>query len=290
MNERPPTLPIARLILVFLLSLTAGCSRLGAFDAVIPKDSGSHLAASDIAYGDQPRQKLDVYMPDSAARGTVVFVYGGSWNSGDKSDYGFVGKALASRGYATVILDYRLVPDVRYPVFVQDTAAAIAWASRNMASLGVKPRKLYVVGHSAGAYNAMMVAIAPEFLAREGLSTAALSGAVGLSGPYDFLPLDVDETREAFAGIKDLKRTQPVDRVVRATPIAPAFLATGDADTLVMPRNTYALASRLRAAGKSVQSKTYPGVDHTGTLLAIAKPLRDRAPVLDDVVSFLDAH
>ncbi len=276
-----------------LLALSlAGCSPLGAFNAVIPKDRGVTVVARGVSYGPEPRQKLDIYAPPEGAgnNGVVVFVYGGSWNSGSKSDYAFAGRAFAAQGFVTMVFDYRLVPAIRYPVFVEDSAKAVAWAYRNAATYGGDQKRLYLVGHSAGAYNAMMVALAPQFLQAEGLSPSILRAAAGLSGPYDFLPLDVDSTREAFSRAPDLPATQPINyvRPGRATP--PIFVATGDADDLVKPRNTRALAAVLRGAGHRVEEKYYPGIDHAGTLLAIAKPLRKNAPVVEDVAGFFKAN
>jgi acetyl esterase/lipase len=266
-----------------------GCSRLGAFNAVVPKDGDVAGVVHGIAYGTDARQKLDIYTPDGgASKGVVVFFYGGSWNSGARQEYGFAGRALASRGFTTVVFDYRLVPEHRYPVFVEDGAKAVAWVHRNIAAHGGDPRRIFLVGHSAGAYNAMMVTLAPEFLRAEGLEPGIVKAVAGLSGPYDFLPLQVDETREAFKGVADLERTQPVNRVVRGRYAPPMLLAHGDADTLVYPRNSKRLAALLRRTGHAVEEKYYPDVDHVGTLLAISKPLRDRAPVLEDVVRFLE--
>lgn len=275
-----------------MLVLVSACSRLGAFNAVIPKDGGVTTAARDVAYGTDQRQKLDIFVPAdaTASKGVIVFFYGGSWNSGARQEYGFAARAFASRGFTTVVFDYRLVPQYRYPVFVEDGAKAVAWTYRNIATYGGDPRRIFLVGHSAGAYNEMMVALAPEFLRAEGLTPSIVKAVVGLSGPYDFLPLAVDETREAFKGVADLPRTQPVNRVARGQYVPPMLLAHGDADTLVYPRNTKALAAVLRRTGHAVEEKYYPGVDHVGTLLAMSKPLRDRAPVVDDVVEFLEAH
>lgn len=269
-----------------------GCSALGAFNALIPQDGGTTLVARDVTYGPDPRQKLDIYVPANATTSTpvIVFVYGGSWNSGSKQDYGFAARAFASRGFTTVVFDYRLVPEVRYPAFVDDTAKAVAWTHRTIGRYGGDAKRLYLMGHSAGAYNAMMVTVAPEFLAAEGLSPKIIRATAGLSGPYDFLPLAVDASRQAFAGVADLEGTQPVNRVERGQALPPILLATGDADDLVEPRNTRALAEVLRKTGHTVEETYYPGVDHVSTLLAISRPLRGRAPVIEDVTRFFAAH
>lgn len=276
-------------LLVF--SLTS-CTELGAFNAVIPHDRAALRVAHDVAYGPDPRQTLDIYAPAGGAKSAkiIVFIYGGSWNSGRKEDYSFAARAFASQGFVTAVFDYRLVPQIRYPAFVEDSAAATAFVFRNAKAYGGDPKRLYLLGHSAGAYNAMMVALTPRFLASQGLSNSIIKAVAGLSGPYDFLPLDVDATRQAFAGVADLRSTQPLNQVKKGRYAPPVLLATGDADTLVYPRNTVALADRLRKTGHKVEERHYTGVDHTGTLLSISRPLRGKAPVLNDVVSFFATH
>ncbi|MBE7185724.1 MAG: alpha/beta hydrolase [Methylobacterium mesophilicum] len=279
-------------LVAVLLMFLAGCSALGTFNSVVPKDGGGAKIARDVGYGPDARQKLDVYAPQvkGGRRKILVFLYGGSWSSGRRQDYAFVGRAFAARGFVTVIPDYRLVPEVRYPLFVQDNAKAVAWAYRHARDYGADPEQLYVVGHSAGAYNAMMVALAPEFLRAEGLEPSVIRAVAGLSGPYDFLPLDQTETREAFKGVRDLAATQPVNRVRPGRKTPAILLLHGEADDFVEPRNSQALASALRNAGDEVDLRLYPRVDHRETLLALSTPLRWKAPVLDDVSRFFAEH
>lgn len=265
-----------------------GCTPLGAFNTLVPADGGVVRAADGVAYGADPRQKLDVYVPEQGTKpkGVVVFVYGGSWSSGRRQDYAFVGNAIAARGYVTVVPDYRLVPSHPYPDFVSDTASAVAWAHANAGRYDADPGRLFLVGHSAGAYNAAMVALAPEFLRAAGSSTAIVKGVAGLSGPYDFLPLRSDETRAAFGHVEedDLGATQPVNRVGGTG--AGFLLVHGAADDLVYPRNSEALAAALRRAGRRTELMIVPDMDHKGTLLALSRPFRDRAPILDRIDSF----
>jgi acetyl esterase/lipase len=276
--------------LVLVGLLLGDCSALTTFNTLTPVDSGARLAGADIAYGEEARQRLDVYVPERAeARAPViVFFYGGGWDSGRKDDYAFVGKALAAQGFATVIADYRLVPEVRFPAFVEDGAKAIRWTHDHIAEFGGDPRRIYLLGHSAGAYNAAMLSLDAHYLRQAGLRADAVRATAALSGPYDFLPLSVDSTVAAFGQAKDLVATQPINFASRAAP--PMFLATGDQDTTVYPRNTTGLAARLRAAGAEVEEKTYPGVTHAGMVLALSRPFRGDAPVLADVVAFFRAH
>jgi acetyl esterase/lipase len=284
-----PPLWTRRSALVPLLAapLLASCSAVGAFNAIVPAEAGARKAVDGAAYGPEARQKLDLYVPAQPVRGAPVvqFIYGGSWDSGERASYAFVGEALAARGIVTAVVDTRLVPEVRFPAFVEDSAAATVWLKRNVADHGGDPGRIFVMGHSSGAYNAAMVAVTPLFTRQAGLQGRVYAGLIGLAGPYDFLPLDVGATQTAFGSYPDLPRTQPVIVATRSAP--PAFLATGAEDRTVYPRNTVALAKRLRELGVPVVEKTYPDIGHAGILTAIASPFRDRAPVLDDVVAFV---
>lgn len=263
--------------------LASACSPLRTFDAIVPKDGGVRLVAHDAAFGPDPRQKLDVYAPEDGRPGrpVIVFFYGGSWNSGTKAGYSFVGRALAARGFVVAVPDYRLVPQVRFPAFLEDNAAAVRWVRGHVAALGGDPDRLVLAGHSAGAYDAAMLALDPRWL---GADRRAVRGWAGLAGPYDFPPLDQPATQAAFGAVSDPAETQPIHFAGTGDP--PAFLATGDDDTLVRPRNSDVLAARLSAAGVPVERRRYPGIGHVGLITAVARPFRRRAPVLDDLVAF----
>lgn len=270
-------------------ALTAACSPLTMFATLSPKDPAAQ-AARDQAYGPNARQRLDVYAPRARrdAAPIAVFFYGGSWDSGRRQDYNWVGHALASRGFVTVVPDYRIFPEVRYPAFLEDGAKAVRWAVDNGRRFGGDPRRLVLIGHSAGAYNAVMLGLDGQYLAADGVDPKAVRAIAGLSGPYDFLPLRGEITERIFGQTPDLPATQPLTYVTPASP--PAFLATGDADQMVWPKNTIALAARLRAAGVDVEERHYPGVDHVRMVLALSRPLRGRAPVLDEMTAFLARH
>lgn len=245
--------------------------------------------ARDVAYGPHPRQRMDIYVPSdggSAPKPVVFFIYGGSWSNGAKETYSFVGDALAARGFVTVIADYRLVPEVRFPVFIEDGALALRFVRDNIARFGGAPRNLHLMGHSAGAYNAMMLTLDRGYLAAIGMHTGEIRSTVGLSGPYDFLPFDIDVTKEAFGNARNPAQTQPINFARRDVP--PVFLATGSSDTTVLPRNSERLALALRRAGaRSVSLKIYQGLGHASTATALARILQWQAPILDDVVAFL---
>lgn len=279
----------SKLLQVFTLAiatLLAACSPIKVLNALTP--SSTFTKTSSIAYGDDPRQKLDIYRPVTALPNApvVVFFYGGSWNSGSKDDYGFVGEALASRGIVVVIADYRLYPQVRYPAFLQDGAQAVAWAHQHSAEYGGDPRKLYVMGHSSGAYNAAMLALDPQWLAGVGLSPSVFKGWIGLAGPYDFLPIENRDVRPVFFYPDSPPDSQPINHVSHDAP--PSLLIASVDDNLVNPkRNTGGLANKLRAAGVPVQEFYFTKTSHATLVASMSRPLRWLAPVLDRVTAFI---
>jgi acetyl esterase/lipase len=270
--------------LIAVLSLT-GCSPAGILNALAESGNGF---VDGISYGSDPRQKLDLYLPakNKPPCPVVLFFFGGSWNSGERSDYRFVGEALAARGILTVIADYRLYPQVRYPEFLDDSARAAAWTIANIQARGGDPNRIYVMGHSAGAYNAAMIALDPRWMTRAGSTPKAFAGFIGLAGPYDFLPIENREVRPVFFYPNSPPDSQPILYVTRESPRS--FLAAAERDSLVDPeRNTHRLADKLAANGVAVTYKRYPHVSHVTLIGAMGRPLRWLAPVLDDVEAFI---
>lgn len=272
------------------LALLSGCSPTRALNAWLPRDS--HTLEPDLAYGSDPRQRLDVYRPTAAAppagHPVALFFYGGSWNSGARADYRFVGEALASRGVIAVVADYRLYPQVRYPDFLHDGAAALAWTLAEAPRRGGDPRRVFVMGHSAGAYNAAMLALDARWLAPLGLAPQRLAGWIGLAGPYDFIPIVNPDVRPVFHHPDVPPDSQPIRYADRRG--VPSFLGAAASDKLVDPqRNTAQLARRLQQAGTAVTLRQYERVNHVTLAGAFARPLRWLAPVLDDVAAFVES-
>ena len=254
---------------------------LNLLDAAMAGRSARRVA-SDLAYGPAPRQRLDIYPPrdGGANRPVLVFFYGGNWDSGEKRDYAFAGRAFASLGYVTVLPDYTHTHERPYPAFMEDAGAALAWVRTNIAGYGGDPGRIALAGHSAGAYIAATLALDHRWDTADGIKAA-----IGLAGPYDFLPFDSPVTARTFGHAEDLPATQPVNHVHAGAP--PLLLITGDADTTVRPRHSTELAARARMAGSEAELILYPGVTHTGPLKALARPFRRHAPVLSDIAGFL---
>jgi acetyl esterase/lipase len=266
----------------------SACSPLSVINAVSP---GNALQAdADVAYGLKARQRLDVYRPASASNSSpvIVFFYGGNWNKGDRADYAFVGRALAKRGFVVVIPDYSLYPDVRYPEILADSAAAVAWTVREIKNYGGDASRLFVMGHSAGAYNAAMVALDPALLAKAGVKPGVVRGFIGLAGPYNFLPVENVDTRPVFNFPNTPLESQPINHVSAASP--PALLIAANKDDMVNPaRNTGALAKKFRADGVPVREVYLDRVNHVTLVGSLATPLHKLAPTLDIVQAFVDS-
>jgi acetyl esterase/lipase len=287
---------IKRLCLAVVCSaMLAACSPVKLVNALVPhRDFDLH---ADVPYASGDRHALDVYVPKGAAstkpKPLVVFFYGGSWQNGDRRDYLFVGEALASRGFVTMIPDYRRYPETRYPGFMDDAAAAVAWARAHAADYGADPDRVFLMGHSAGAHIAMLLTTDRRYLAQHGFDMHALRGAIGLAGPYDFLPLQ-DDTLEAIFPADLREDSQPINHVDGHEP--PIFLGVGSADHTVDPGNTTRFAARLEAAGDRVELKRYAGINHAMIVGSLGRPVRALsslvtvAPVLDDVTAFIDAQ
>ena len=288
MTRRPSRLAVSLCVAVAIVLLAlAACSPVTIINAGVP--SSTYRVEKGIAFGSHPRDRLDVYRPPAtrAPAPVVVFFYGGNWNSGDRADYLFVGEALASKGFVTVIPDYRLYPEVRFPDFLDDGARAVRWALDHAAGFGGDPSKVFLMGHSAGAYNAAMLALNPAYLRAVGVGPGHVRGWIGLAGPYDFLPIQDKVSRLVFGYPDTPITTQPIHFATPAAP--PALLVTGDADTIVSPGNAKRLSARLRQLNVPVREIIYPGVGHRKLVGAMAAHLRGLVPVREDVATFIDS-
>lgn len=279
--------PVRLLALAAASLLLAGCNAL--LNGTVPGDG--YTVSRDLPYGEGPRRTLDLYVPDGAPADAplLVFFYGGSWDSGSKGIYPFVGQAFASLGYVTAIPDYRVYPEVRFPGFVEDAAAATVWVEREVTKRrGTRPRAVFLAGHSAGAHIAMLLALDPGWITRAGGDACAQAGAaVGLAGPYDFLPLTSERLKQVFGPGPAGPETQPISFAGGGDP--PLLLLHGTDDGTVLPRNSQRLAAAVNAAGGQATVKLYDGVGHVRIVGALQYRLRFLAPVLDDMDGFLKA-
>jgi acetyl esterase/lipase len=286
---------LKHLLLCVLLALLAtgglvACAPVRVLNT-LAATSGGYALQAGVAYGSGSRQRLDIYTPTTAAPAggwpLVVFFYGGSWTSGERAAYRFVGAALASSGVLTLVADYRLYPEVRYPEFLNDSAQAVAYGIEHAAPLGANPKRVFAMGHSAGAYNAAMLALDARWLATAGHAPTELAGWIGLAGPYDFFPTDDLDAQPVFFHPNYPAGAQPIEHASAGVP--PSFLAAPVNDAIVDPtRSTQGLAARLQAVGASVTLRRYEGASHTTLIGAFSPPLRWIAPVQADVLAFIE--
>lgn len=253
----------------------------------------------NIPFGRHARQRLDIYAP--ATRGVVlplhgiaaeplpviVFFHGGSWREGHRRDYRFAAAALARLGFLVAVPDYRLDPEVKFPAFLQDCATATAWVFRNVQSHGGDDGAVFLLGHSAGAYNTAMLALDASYLNAAELDPARLSGWIGLAGLYDFLPFPDAHIARIFGEPADEKTTQPIHHIRQGAP--PALLLHGGRDRAVLPRNSALLAAALRETGNAVETRIYPKLGHLGILTACLPYLKWRSTLLKDIAQFIAA-
>jgi len=277
-----------RIALAGLSALLAGCARLGFFAANVPAVFGSYKRHANIAYGTDPQHRLDVYVPGQAAgapRAVVVFWHGGRWRFGDKADYRFVGAALAESGYVAIVANYRHYPQVKMPGFMDDAARAALWAAAHAGEFGADRQRLYLMGHSAGAHLAALVTLNTGYFAAAGQPAPHIAGVIGLSGPYDFLPLLEPDVQDMFGPPQIYAQSQPINFVRADAP--PMLLVHGLDDDTVRPKNSRNLATALSALGAPVTLKLYPKISHADTVAALTTLLRGRAPTLADITSFI---
>lgn len=272
----------ATAVLAALPLLLAGCGGLAFVDGITPESTYTREAG--IAYGPAARQRLDIYRPkggDDPNRPVLVFLYGGGWVNGTRGDYRFVGESLAEAGYTIVIPDYRLYPGSHFPAFVEDAAAATAWTARHLLPAG-SPRRLVLIGHSAGGYLAAMLACDPHYLAQAGIGRALVAGWVGMAGPYDFTP--TGENAAILAHDPGVE-TMPAKLCDAKTP--PALLMLAGRDELVGRENAEAMAARLRVEGVPFDTRLYASLDHETLVGALASNLTVLGPVRRDLLAQL---
>ena len=279
--------PVRALLCATLLLLTSACTSVGLAALNLPSRFDGGTIIRDVSYGPQPWQKLDIYIPENAANkdlDVVVFFYGGRWSAGAKEDYSFAGTAFANRNFIAVVPDYRKYPNVKFPVFVEDGAKAVAWTYDHIAAYEGNKARIHLAGHSAGAHIGALIAADPHYLAAEGKKRSdVVRDFAGLAGPYDFVP-DEPDLMDMFGPPANYPRMQITTFIDGKQP--PMLLLYGDADTTVKRRNLDLLDARIREKGGCVRSTIYPGINHIDILVALSWAGSRHAPVADDMAGF----
>ena len=258
-------------------------------DRVVGGGRGVSLVADDVAFGTSG-QTLNIWAPAEPAqakRQVLVFFHGGGWVHGDRRAYDFAARAFAKAGFVVVVPDYRKVPQVRFPAFVQDGAQAVKWTRDNVARFGGDPARIALAGHSAGGHTVAMLALDRRWLQAEGVDPAIVRAGVPMCGPFDFFPFRKKRAIDAMQGVREPLMTQPIHFARADAP--PLLLLSAGEDVQVGAHNAVNLAARLKALGAPVRHRDYPGLSHENVVMALSVPFRGKAPVLAESVAFLNA-
>jgi acetyl esterase/lipase len=248
-----------------------------------------HQRLKDLSYGDAPGQQLDLYIPHRLQRPAplVVFIYGGNWTAGSKNIYPFLADSFTSKGYLVAIPDYRKYPQVRFPGFMHDIALALRWLNDEMPRYGANPLKVHLVGHSAGAQMALLLACDPVYLHKVKLSPQRLASVTGVAGPYAFVPGN-DVYGEIFGHEPECWPMHPHRFIQGNEP--PCLLLHGRRDHLVPVANARKLYCEMRRAGSPVSMKLYDNMGHLDILARMARMLGKTSDVRKSVLDFLVKH
>jgi acetyl esterase/lipase len=247
-----------------------------------------------LSYGPMERHKVDIYPARGQKRGgdtpspVLVFLYGGGWDSGDRSLYPFLGRAFAAKGFTVAIPDYRIYPHARYPDFMEDAALAFRWVVQNIEAYGGDAERLHLMGHSAGAHMGALLSLDPDHLTAVDCHPDRIRSFTGVAGPYSFNPLDYDSTRPIFESAPDIDKARPIKHAHSDAP--PMLLLHPTNDKTVYVENSENLANAVTAVGGTARHIPYPRVGHVGVIVSIAWPVRFLAPTFRDSLAFMREH
>ena len=259
----------------------AACAPVTILNGITP--SSTFERTKNVSFGEGDRDALDIYRAEKpkADAPVLVFVHGGSWDSGSKGIYKFLAEGFTKSGYDIVVPNYRIYPNAKFPNFLEDNAKAVAFTAGRFPD-----RKIVLLGHSAGAYNVLMLALRDEYLRGAGVDRCAvISGVVGLAAPTGIVPLKSERLIEIFPD-RFTADDAVLNNVTGPTPAV--FLGHGESDTTVYPKNSTALAEKITARGGVAQVETYPGQSHTDVVKVLSRHFDDDTTLKADVVNFIE--
>ncbi|HJU43473.1 MAG TPA: alpha/beta hydrolase [Vicinamibacterales bacterium] len=246
-----------------------------------------YVAATEYA---EKKDRLDIYVPDKVTSAPVIFsIHGGGLRQGDKSGQTFVGQRFASAGYIAVVVNHRLSPGVAHPAHIEDIAAAFAWVKKNIAKHGGDPERIFVIGHSAGAYLAALLALDKRYLAAHGLQPSDIRGVVPVSGFFyvDRPGVAPDRPKDTWGtDVKVWKAASPATYITRTAP--PLLLVYADGDDPWRREQQGEFAAALRAAGhRDVETRMIAGRGHNSVWGEMAKGEEETSRAILQFVSRL---
>ena len=257
------------------------CAPVTILNGITP--SSTFDRTKNVSFGEGERDILDIYRSEKpkAEAPVLVFVHGGSWDSGSKNIYKFLAEGFTKSGYDIVVPNYRLYPDTKFPGFLEDNAKAVAYTKAEFPG-----RQIVLVGHSAGAYNVLMLGFRDEFLREVSVDLCAdVAGIVALAAPVGLTPL----TEEPLVTIFPDRFTADDAVINNSNGQVPAlFLGHGENDTTVNPKNSEVLAEKVIARGGQASVQIYPGQSHTDMVKVLSRHFDGDANLKADIVNFID--
>jgi len=292
-----PLKPIFLIILILVLILSCTDNKLFLVNSLAR--FGNYTVHSNIAYGDDDAQQLDIYVPENllnlsqSSLTTVVFFYGGCWGACSdltKTDYRFIAEAFTANNIIAIIVDYRKFPTVLFKDIMSDAQHSIEWVSENIVRYGGNNQRIFLMGHSAGAHIASMLHFDEQYLKPTTHRNVKenIKGFIGLAGPYDFLPFTESYQAALFAPPDSYAQSQTILFVDGNEP--PTLLLYGNKDTRVKRRNILSLTKAILAKNGRVETHFYDNIDHPGIIGALSIPLRSSQPIMKHIVNFISEH
>ena len=224
----------------------------------------------DLAYGPDPKQVLDLYLPEGEVSDAPVFLFlhGGGFREGDKAHYGSVAEPFVNRGVITAIASYRLTGSgSHYPDQPDDVKSTVKWLFENISQYGGNPENIYVGGHSAGAILSADIGVDRAWLVEMGMPKEILKGIVPVSGPYDVRARGRPGEVYTYAPTPELReQASPILHV--NDPVPAALVAVGSEEGY--QESSMAFTEALKAAGVDAHYLLLEGEDHADTALSLA--------------------
>ena len=278
---------VKQIVVILCFFCLTGCTQVKLAAVNVSQFTFDGKVIRSRVYGNGPRQTLDVYLPEPRLSGetfpVVMFIHGGRWSSGERTDYAFIGAKMAEMGYITVIPAYRLYPSVKWPTMMSDIAKAAKWLEDNIHDYATQGDDIFLMGHSSGAHMAAMLLANPSYLKRQGVSPSLFKGFVGLAGPYHFTPVEPDLV-DLFGG-GQYQRMQVSTYIDGSEP--PMLLLHGLRDETVLIGNMERLEQRIQAKGGTVETRMYRDMNHEDMLKAFTFAGKEERDVTRDVDGFL---
>ena len=224
----------------------------------------------DLAYGSDPKQVLDLYLPEGEVSNAPVFLFlhGGGFREGDKAHYGSVAKPFVKSGVITAVASYRLTGSgAHYPDQPDDVKSTVKWLFDNISQYGGNPENIYVGGHSAGAILSADIGVDRAWLVEMGMPREILKGIVPVSGPYDVRARGRPGEVYTYAPTPELReQASPILHVTDPVPVA--LVAVGSEEAY--QESSMAFTEALKAAGVDAHYLLLEGEDHADTALSLA--------------------